>query len=77
MSEYTSVFPVGHRTCRLSATVRTTAPTTALNGMSITWSPDSPGAMSPGEQAQYVNGVSNFLVSMTDTLIPLSIAVPS
>jgi hypothetical protein len=76
MSDYTVVFPVGTRKCQLSATVRTTAPLAALSGMIVTWSPDNPGAMTPGEQVQYSNGVSSFLATLSNALLPLSVVVP-
>jgi hypothetical protein len=76
MSEYTAVFPVGKRTCRVSATVRTTAPLAALSGMIVTWTPDNPGAMNASEQVQYANGVSSFLATLSNALLPLSVVVP-
>ena len=76
MSEYTAVFPVGKRACRVSATVRTTAAVNAANGMAVTWTPDSPGVLSPTEQVQYVNGVGNFLAALSNALVPLSLVVP-
>jgi len=77
MSDYTVVFSVGKRRCQLTATVRTTAPMTPLSSMVVSWSPDTPsGPFSALEQAQYVNGVTNFLASLSNQLIPLSIAVP-
>jgi len=76
MSDYTAVFPVGKRTCQLSATVRTTAAIDALNGMIVTWSPDNPGAMSAVEQVQYANGVASFLATLSNDLLPLSVVVP-
>ena len=76
MSEYTAVFPVGKRTCRVSATVRTTTAVNASNGMVVTWTPDNPGALSGSEQVQYVNGVGNFLAALSNALVPLSLVVP-
>ena len=76
MSEYTAVFPVGKRTCRVSATVRTTTAVNASNGMVVTWNPDSPGVLNPTEQAQYINGVGNFLASLSNAMVPLSLVVP-
>ena len=69
------LFPVGNRTLQLSATAHPNAPLTALSSLVVSWSPDNPTSLSAVERAQYVNAKANFLASLSNQLIPMSIMV--